>query len=66
MTSKATNDLRFEISDLNYLCSHVVLASKGFCELIHRRRRRPKRTCRPACFSAGKNKLKLNRDWTMF
>ena len=40
MTSEATYDLRFELSDLNYLGCHVFLASKGFCELIDRKERR--------------------------
>ena len=31
--SKVTNGLRIELSDLNYLCSHVFLASKSFHEL---------------------------------
>jgi len=55
LTSEATYDLKFELSDPNYLCWHVSLASRGFCELIKRRRRRPIRTDRPACFAAGKN-----------
>ena len=55
MTLEAPYDLRFELDDLNILCWHVFLASKGFSELILRRRRRPKRTCWPACFAAGKN-----------
>ena len=57
MTSE---DLRLELSDLNYLCCHVLLASKGFCELIHRRRR-PKRTDRPACFAASKNNISATK-----
>ena len=57
MTSEATYDLRFELSDLNCLCCHVFLAFKDFCELIQSR---PKRTYWPACFAAGKKSIHLD------
>ena len=34
MTSEVKCNLRFELSDLNYLCSHASLARKGFLEMI--------------------------------
>ena len=33
MTSDGTSDLKIQLSDLDYLCSHVSLASKGLHEL---------------------------------
>ena len=35
MTVEVKCNLRFELSDLNYLCSHAFLACKGFLETIH-------------------------------
>ena len=35
MTSEVKADLKTELSDLNYLCSHASLACKGFPEMIH-------------------------------
>ena len=35
MTSEVKADLKIELSDLNYLCSHPSLASKCFPEMIH-------------------------------
>ena len=32
-TSEVTSDLKIQLSDLDYLCSHVSLASKGLHEL---------------------------------
>ena len=34
MTSEDTSEVRFELSDLNNLCSHASLAYKGFLEMI--------------------------------
>ena len=34
MTSEVKADLKIELSDLNYLCSHASLACKGFPEMI--------------------------------
>ena len=34
MTSEVTSEVRFELSGLNYLCSHASLAFKGFPEMI--------------------------------
>ena len=34
MTSEVTSDLKIELSDLNYPCSHASVASKGFLEMI--------------------------------
>ena len=34
MTSEVKADLKIELSDLNYLCSHASLACKGFLEMI--------------------------------
>ena len=34
MTLEDTSEVRFELSDLNYLCSHASLACKGFLEMI--------------------------------
>ena len=34
MTSEDTSEVRFELSDLNYLYSHASLACKGFLEMI--------------------------------
>ena len=59
MTSEVKADLKIELSDLNYLCSHASLACKGFLEMIHTDRR-PIMIHRPACFTAGK-KLYLLR-----
>ena len=53
VASEVTSGLGMRFSVLNYLCRRVFLASKDHCELIHSRRRRPKRTCWPACFAAG-------------
>ena len=33
MTSEVTSDLKIQLSDLDYLCYHVSLASKGLHEL---------------------------------
>ena len=71
MNSEAAYVLLFEISDLLYRCRHVFMASKGYCELILKRKRRPMRTCRPACFAAGrafgvalrKSRLFRIEDW---
>ena len=35
MTSEVKADLKIELSDLNSLCSHASLASKGFLGMIH-------------------------------
>ena len=35
MTSEVEADLKIELSDLNYLCSHASLACKGLLEMIH-------------------------------
>ena len=40
-TSEVTSDLKIQLSDLDYLCSHVSLASKCFYSLNLPRRRRP-------------------------
>ena len=34
MTLEVKADLKIELSDLNYLCSHASLACKGFLEMI--------------------------------
>ena len=34
MTSEVKADLKIELGDLNYLCSHASLACKGFLEMI--------------------------------
>ena len=34
MTSEDIYEVRLELSDLNYLCSHASLACKGFPEMI--------------------------------
>ena len=56
MTSEVKSDLGNQLSDLDYICSHVFLASKCFHELNQTRRRR-KVSQRPASRSAhaGKN-----------
>ena len=35
MTSEVKPDLKIELSDPNYVCSHTSLACKGFLEKIH-------------------------------
>ena len=35
MTSEDASEVIVELSDLNYLCPHASLASKGFLEMIH-------------------------------
>ena len=37
MTSRVTSDLKFELTDLNYLCYHAFLASEYFLEMIKRK-----------------------------
>ena len=54
MTSEVKADLKIELSDLNYLCSHASLACKGFLEMIQTDKQ-PIMIHRPACFAAGKN-----------
>ena len=34
MALEVTSDLRFELSNLNYICYHASLACKGFLEMI--------------------------------
>ena len=34
MASEVISDIKIELSDLNYLCYHVYLASKGLHEMI--------------------------------
>ena len=34
MALEVTSDLRFELSNLNYICYHAFLACKGFLEMI--------------------------------
>ena len=57
MTSEVNADLKIELSDLNYLCSHASLACKGFLEMIATTTSdgRPIMIHRPACFAADKN-----------
>ena len=34
MALEVTSDLRFKLSNLNYMCYHASLACKGFLEMI--------------------------------
>ena len=43
-TSEVTSDLKIQLSDIDYLCSHVSLASKCSFSLDLARRRRPNMT----------------------
>ena len=54
MTSDVKADLKIELSDLNYLCSHASLACKCSPEMIATTTG-PIMIHRPACFATGKN-----------
>ena len=55
MTSEVTSEVIFELSGLNYPCSHASLGFKGFPEMIETDGRTgPIMIHRLACFAAGK------------
>ena len=55
MASEVISDIKIELSDLNYLCYHVYLASKGLHELNPTHVRGDLSSIDLRGFAAGKN-----------
>ena len=65
-TSEVKADLKIELSDLNYLCSHASLACKGFPEMIDNNKRGQLWSIDLRCFAAGKNQTKSPVSYSRF